>query len=319
MSSVASGAACLARRSVTPGVLFRRPRSRARSRSASSSSARSLELGDRALGHRPRRAAPARRERRARTSRVPGAARAARSPRSSRSSSRSRSAASSPGAGTRRWAIALHVGARRPSRSALALVVVAAALCAANRRRSRRARDYLTLTKPRIMTLLLLTGAAGMFVGAQGVPPLGLFAVTMLGLALACGGASALNHVLDRDIDALMGSRTKERPVASGRVHARAGARVRDPPLGDLVRAPRLRGERAHRGARARREPLLRPRLHALAQALDAAEHRHRRRRRGGPAARRLRGRDRDRSRCRRSGSSSSCSCGRRRTSGRSR
>ena len=41
------------------------------------------------------------------------------------------------------------------------------------------------------MTLLLLTGAAGMFVGAQGVPPLGLFAVTMLGLALACGGASA--------------------------------------------------------------------------------------------------------------------------------
>jgi protoheme IX farnesyltransferase len=80
------------------------------------------------------------------------------------------------------------------------------------------ARDYLTLTKPRIMTLLLLTGGAGMFVGAQGVPPLGLFAVTMLGLALACGGASALNHVLDRDIDLLMGSRTEERPVASGRV-----------------------------------------------------------------------------------------------------
>jgi protoheme IX farnesyltransferase len=80
------------------------------------------------------------------------------------------------------------------------------------------ARDYLTLTKPRIMTLLLLTGAGGMFVGAQGVPPLGLFAVTMLGLALACGGASALNHLLDRDIDALMGSRTEARPVASGRV-----------------------------------------------------------------------------------------------------
>jgi len=80
------------------------------------------------------------------------------------------------------------------------------------------ARDYLTLTKPRIMTLLLLTGAAGMFVGAQGVPPLGLFAVTMVGLALACGGASALNHVIDRDIDVLMGSRTRARPVASGRV-----------------------------------------------------------------------------------------------------
>src|SRR5262249_31107060 len=79
-------------------------------------------------------------------------------------------------------------------------------------------RDYLTLTKPRIMTLLLLTGAGGMFVGAQGVPPLALFVVTMLGLALACGGASALNHLLDRDIDVLMGSRTEQRPVASGRV-----------------------------------------------------------------------------------------------------
>src|SRR4029077_10315059 len=40
----------------------------------------------------------------------------------------------------------------------------------------------------------------------------------MAGLALACGGASALNHVLDRDIDTLMGERTKRRPVASGRV-----------------------------------------------------------------------------------------------------
>ena len=78
-------------------------------------------------------------------------------------------------------------------------------------------RDYVTLTKPRIMTLLLLTGAAGMFVGAEGVPPLGLFAATMAGLALACGGASALNHVLDRDLDRLMG-RTGHRPVAEERV-----------------------------------------------------------------------------------------------------
>jgi protoheme IX farnesyltransferase len=79
-------------------------------------------------------------------------------------------------------------------------------------------RDYTTLTKPRIMTLLLLTGAAGMFVGARGIPdPAGL-GLTMLGLALACGGASALNHVLDRDIDRLMGKRTRSRPVAAGRV-----------------------------------------------------------------------------------------------------
>jgi heme o synthase len=80
------------------------------------------------------------------------------------------------------------------------------------------ARDYVTLTKPRIMSLLLLTGGAGAFVGAGGAPAAGVFALTMIGLALACGGASALNHYLDRDIDRLMGSRTERRPVASGRV-----------------------------------------------------------------------------------------------------
>jgi protoheme IX farnesyltransferase len=81
-----------------------------------------------------------------------------------------------------------------------------------------RWRDYVTLTKPRIMSLLLLTGICGMFVGAQGVPPLGDLAALVVGLALACGGASALNHVIDRDIDALMGERTRARPVTAGRV-----------------------------------------------------------------------------------------------------
>jgi heme o synthase len=79
-------------------------------------------------------------------------------------------------------------------------------------------RDYVTLTKPRIMTLLLLTGACGMIVGARGFPPLGSFAAAMFGLALACGGASALNHVLDADIDRVMGKRTADRPVAAGRI-----------------------------------------------------------------------------------------------------
>jgi protoheme IX farnesyltransferase len=81
-------------------------------------------------------------------------------------------------------------------------------------------RDYVTLTKPRIMSLLLVTGAGGMFVGAGGWPGGAELASMLLGLALACGGASALNHVIDRDIDKLMGSRTAARPVASGRVPA---------------------------------------------------------------------------------------------------
>ena len=77
-------------------------------------------------------------------------------------------------------------------------------------------RDYVALTKPRIMTLLLLTGLCGMIVGAGGWPATWLVLVTMLGLALACGGASALNHVLDRDIDREMRrtSAARSRPNA---------------------------------------------------------------------------------------------------------
>ncbi len=79
-------------------------------------------------------------------------------------------------------------------------------------------RDYITLTKPRVMSLLLVTGACGMVAGARGWPGTWQFAVAVGGLALACGGASALNHVLDADIDRLMGKRTESRPVAAGRV-----------------------------------------------------------------------------------------------------
>jgi heme o synthase len=101
--------------------------------------------------------------------------------------------------------------------------LAAAAVCAAVASRGGRPvpraswRDYVTLTKPRIMVLLLITGAGGLIVGAGGLPPAGLALATLGGLGLACGGASALNHVLDRDIDTHM-KRTARRPVASGRV-----------------------------------------------------------------------------------------------------
>jgi heme o synthase len=111
----------------------------------------------------------------------------------------------------------------RPAHLALAGLSLAAALWAAVETfrgepvAAASWRDYVILTKPRIMTLLLLTGVAGMFVGAGGVPALGDLAVMTVGLALACGGASALNHVLDRDLDRLM-RRTGHRPVAEERV-----------------------------------------------------------------------------------------------------
>jgi heme o synthase len=115
------------------------------------------------------------------------------------------------------WSPALHLAL---AGAALATTVLTTARLYRGDQPKRVAwRDYVALTKPRIMTLLLLTGAAGMFVGAQGVPDLGLLAATIVGLGLACGGASALNHVLDRDIDSSMG-RTSKRPVAAGRVSA---------------------------------------------------------------------------------------------------
>ena len=113
------------------------------------------------------------------------------------------------------WSPALHLAL---AGAALAATVVATArLYRGERPQPVAWRDYVALTKPRIMTLLLLTGAAGVFAGAQGVPDPGLLVATLFGLGLACGGASALNHVLDRDIDQSMG-RTSKRPVAGGRV-----------------------------------------------------------------------------------------------------
>jgi protoheme IX farnesyltransferase len=79
-------------------------------------------------------------------------------------------------------------------------------------------RDYVTLTKPRIMSLLVLTSVCAMVAAAHGAPDVAPLAGLVVGGALACGGASALNHVLDRDIDQLMGPRTASRPVAAGRI-----------------------------------------------------------------------------------------------------
>ena len=76
-------------------------------------------------------------------------------------------------------------------------------------------RDYLTLTKPKVQSLLLFTTVTTMYVA--GDPSLGLILLTCLGGALSAGGAGAINHVVDRDIDRTM-ARTADRPVASGRL-----------------------------------------------------------------------------------------------------
>jgi protoheme IX farnesyltransferase len=83
-------------------------------------------------------------------------------------------------------------------------------------------RDYATLTKPKVQSLLLFTTATTMYVA--GDPPLGLVLVTCLGGALSAGGAGAINHALDRDLDRTM-ARTAERPVAGRRVSPGAAIR----------------------------------------------------------------------------------------------
>src|SRR3954464_1985193 len=75
--------------------------------------------------------------------------------------------------------------------------------------------DYFQMTKPKVQTLLLLTTITTMYVA--GTPSLSLVFLTCLGGALSAGGAGAVNHAFDRDIDQVM-TRTADRPVASGRV-----------------------------------------------------------------------------------------------------
>src|ERR1043165_6368110 len=79
-------------------------------------------------------------------------------------------------------------------------------------------RDFLTLTKPKVQSLLLFTTVTTMYVA--GSPSIGLVALTCLGGALSAGGAGAINHWFDRDLDAVM-VRTANRPVPSGRVAPR--------------------------------------------------------------------------------------------------
>ena len=79
------------------------------------------------------------------------------------------------------------------------------------------AKDYITLGKPKIVSLLLFTALAGMFLASEGYPDLSLTILVMIGGTLASSGANALNQFFDQDIDSKM-TRTKDRPIAASRV-----------------------------------------------------------------------------------------------------
>ena len=85
--------------------------------------------------------------------------------------------------------------------------------------RSARAtwRDYLELTKPRVVLLMLITSLVGMFLATRAGVPWTVLLFGNLGIGLCAGAAAAVNHVVDRRIDSIM-ARTHKRPLAEGRV-----------------------------------------------------------------------------------------------------
>jgi protoheme IX farnesyltransferase len=90
----------------------------------------------------------------------------------------------------------------------------------APRRRSGVLRAYAGLTKPRIVTLLLITTVPSMILAERGFPSLWLVVATLIGGTVAAGGANAINQYVDRDIDEVM-TRTRRRPLPSRRIQPR--------------------------------------------------------------------------------------------------
>jgi len=78
-------------------------------------------------------------------------------------------------------------------------------------------RDYLELTKPNVVALMILTSLIGMFLAVPGMVPVDVLILGNLGIALCAGSAATVNHLVDRQIDTKM-ARTFNRPVATGRV-----------------------------------------------------------------------------------------------------
>jgi protoheme IX farnesyltransferase len=76
-------------------------------------------------------------------------------------------------------------------------------------------RDFLQLTKPKVVSLIVFTAVVGMFLAVPGLPPLGALVWGTAGIALAAASAAAINHVLDARIDAEM-DRTRHRPLPQG-------------------------------------------------------------------------------------------------------
>ena len=83
--------------------------------------------------------------------------------------------------------------------------------------RLRRARQFLALTKPRVVSLIVFTAVIGMFLAAPGLPPASVVVFGTLGIALVAGAAAAINCLVEQKIDAVM-ARTRARPLPRGEI-----------------------------------------------------------------------------------------------------
>src|SRR5437667_6609625 len=81
----------------------------------------------------------------------------------------------------------------------------------------RRARQFLALTKPRVVSLIVFTAVIGMFLAAPGLPPASAVVFGTLGIALVAGAAAAINCLVEQKIDAMM-ARTRARPLPRGEI-----------------------------------------------------------------------------------------------------
>ncbi len=79
--------------------------------------------------------------------------------------------------------------------------------------------DFLRLTKPKLLLLVLITTIAGFYLGSQGSLDIRLMMITLIGITFAAAGALVLNQYIERDLDAIM-KRTHNRPLPDGRLQA---------------------------------------------------------------------------------------------------
>ncbi|MCY3858669.1 MAG: heme o synthase [Gammaproteobacteria bacterium] len=87
---------------------------------------------------------------------------------------------------------------------------------------SSRLQDFISITKPRVILLMLVCALVGMLMATPPMPSISLIVLGILGIALVAGSAAVVNHVADAQIDRTM-ARTDMRPIATGRIRTREG------------------------------------------------------------------------------------------------